>query len=84
MVSFCSVGDPISVANMVWTRTQLDIIGPHFFEEEGVTVTMNSERYVAMLRNFLQPRIEEIVEDEELGMCGSNRTELQLTQLEIQ
>jgi hypothetical protein len=65
MVSLCSVGDPISVANMVWTRTQLGVIGPYFFEEEGVTV--NSECYVAMLQNFLHPRMEEIVEEEELG-----------------
>jgi hypothetical protein len=47
-------------------------------------VAVNSKRYVAMLRNFLQPRMEVIVEEEELGMCGSNRTELQLTQFEIQ
>lgn len=33
-----------------------------------------------MLRNFLQPRTEEIVDENGLGgMCGSNRTELQLT-----
>jgi hypothetical protein len=36
-------------------------------EEEGVTVTVDSECYVAMLRNFLQPRMEEIVKEEELG-----------------
>jgi hypothetical protein len=53
MVSLCSVGDHISVANMVWTGTQLGIIGPYFYEEEGVTVTVNFERCVAMLRNFL-------------------------------
>jgi hypothetical protein len=47
--------------------SQLGIIGPYFFEEEGVTVTVNSERYLAMLRNFLQHRVEEIVEEEELG-----------------
>jgi hypothetical protein len=121
----CSVGDPISVANMVGTGThrgfamrmyfenssnkahfhlsgavnkqnfrywaknnpriiherllhsptltvwcavsQLGVIGPYVFEEEGVTVTVNSERYVAMLRNFLQPRMEETVEEKELG-----------------
>jgi hypothetical protein len=40
--------------------------GPYCFEEEGVTVTANSERDVAMLRNLLQPGLEEIVE-EELG-----------------
>jgi hypothetical protein len=67
MVSVCSVGDPISITNMVWTGTQLGVIGQYFFEEEGVTVTVNSERYVAMLRNVLQPRMEEIVEEEGLG-----------------
>jgi hypothetical protein len=75
MVSLCSVGDP-----MVCTGTQLGVIGPYFSEEEGVTVTVNSERYVAMLRNFLQPRMEEIVEEEELGDVWFQ----QLTQLEIQ
>jgi hypothetical protein len=40
-----AVGDP-----MVCTGTQLGVTGPYFFEEEGVTVTVNSERYVAMLR----------------------------------
>jgi hypothetical protein len=67
MVSLCSVSDPISVANMVWNGTQLCVICPYFFEEEGVTVIMNSERYVATLRNFLQLRMEEIVEEGELG-----------------
>ena len=32
-----------------------------------MTVTVNSERYVSMLQNFLQPRMEEIVEAEGLG-----------------
>jgi hypothetical protein len=47
----------------VCTVTQLGVIGPYCFEEEGVTVTVNSERYVATLgqewkRNW--------------WMCGSN------------
>jgi hypothetical protein len=77
----------LSVTPWFGPEHQLGVIGPYFFEEEGVTVTVNSERYVAMLRNFLQPRMEEIVEEKELGGgggCGSNWTELQLTQLEIQ
>jgi hypothetical protein len=52
---------------MVWTGTHRGFAVRVYFEEEGVTVTMNSERYMAMLRNFLQPRMEEIVEEEELG-----------------
>lgn len=51
----------------VWCAvSQLGVIGPYFFEEEGVTVTVNSERYVSMLENFLQPRLEEILEEEQL------------------
>lgn len=50
----------------VWCAvSQFGVIGPYFFEEEGVTV--NSGRYVLMLQNFLQPRMEEIVEEEGLG-----------------
>jgi hypothetical protein len=30
------------------------IIGPYFFDEEGRTVTANTERYTAMLETFLQ------------------------------
>jgi hypothetical protein len=37
------------------------------FLEEGVTVTVKSERYAAMLQNLLQPRMENIVENEALG-----------------
>ena len=36
------------------------IIGPFFFEnEQGAAVTVNSERYRAMLNEFLFPKIEE-------------------------
>ena len=31
-------------------------------------MTVNSERYVAMLQNYLQPRMEEIIENEGLGV----------------
>ena len=33
------------------------VIGPYFFEENGVTVTVNSERYLAMLNNFFLPQL---------------------------
>jgi len=36
------------------------IIGPFFFEnEQGAAVTVNSERYCAMLNEFLLPKFEE-------------------------
>lgn len=51
----------------VWCAvSQFGVIGPYFFEEEGVTVTVNSDRYGAMLQNYLHPRIEAITEEEGL------------------
>jgi hypothetical protein len=38
----------------VWCAvSQLGVIGPYFFEKEGVTMTVNSARYVANLRTLL-------------------------------
>ena len=52
----------------VWCAvSQFGVVGPYFFEEEEVTVTVNSTRYVSMLRNFLQPKLDEIVEEHGLG-----------------
>ena len=33
------------------------IIGPYFFEENGVTVTFYSARYIEMITNFLRPEL---------------------------
>ncbi|XP_050314555.1 phosphate carrier protein, mitochondrial-like isoform X1 [Anthonomus grandis grandis] len=33
----------------------MGIIGPYFFEEENHAVTVNSERYIAMIHNFFAP-----------------------------
>ena len=33
------------------------VIGPYFFEENGRSVTVNSARYVVMIRNFLIPEL---------------------------
>ena len=33
------------------------IIGPYFFEENGVTVTVNSAHYIEVITNFLQPEL---------------------------
>lgn len=43
----------------VWAAMSAEgIIGPHFFENErGQTVTVNSDRYTVMLRNFFFPQL---------------------------
>lgn len=42
----------------VWCAVaQNFIIGPFFFEERGITVTVNSHRYIEMLTNFLRPEL---------------------------
>jgi len=41
----------------VWYAvTKECVIGPHFFEENGVTVTVNSHRYTEMI-NFFKPEL---------------------------
>jgi hypothetical protein len=50
----------------VWCGiSEVGIVGPYFFEEEeeeeeGATVTVTSERYVEMLRNFLCPQLRSL------------------------
>lgn len=45
----------------VWCAiSSAGIIGPWFFEENEETVTVNSERYVNMLDDFLFPRLDEL------------------------
>ena len=42
----------------VWCAVaHFGVIGPYFFEEDGVTVTVNSERNIHMLNNFLRPEL---------------------------
>lgn len=36
------------------------IIGPFFFEENGVTVTVNGDRYVNMLEDFFLPQLDQL------------------------
>ena len=45
----------------VWSAlSKAGIIGPYFFEDEyGQAVTVNSERYVAMLQDYFIPHLEE-------------------------
>ena len=36
------------------------MIGPHFFEEGGATVTVTCDRYVEMLETFLRPKLDDV------------------------
>ena len=53
---------PLHTAKVsVWCGiSKVGIVGPYFFEEEGATVTVTSERYVEMLRNFLCPQLRSL------------------------
>ena len=49
----------------VWCAVfNFGVLGPYFFEEDDVTVTVNSDRYCAMLQNLFQPQLGEIFNDE--------------------
>jgi transposase len=51
----------------VWcTLLSIGVSGPYFFEEGGVTVTVNSSRYCDKLENFLRLKIEEYGEEHTL------------------
>lgn len=41
--------------------SQFGIIGPYIFEEEGVNVTLASEFYVSMLKNFVSPKWKKLL-----------------------
>jgi len=48
----------------VWcAMVEFGVWGPHFFEEEGVTVTVTSDRYCDTLQNFLWPKLDELEDD---------------------
>lgn len=45
----------------VWCAISMEgIIGPYFFEENDRAVTVNSERYVNMIQQFLEPEIQQM------------------------
>jgi hypothetical protein len=49
----------------VWCAVfNFGVLGPYFFEEDNVTVTVNSDCYCAMLQNFFQPRLDGIFNDQ--------------------
>ena len=60
----------------VWCAiSSTGIVGPWFFEENEVTVTVNSDRYVNMLEEFFFHELKNWTK----GIYGFNRTEQQLT-----
>jgi hypothetical protein len=65
MVSLCSVGDPISVANMIWMGTHRGFALRVYFENNRSVVAFR--RQLNIPRNNAVPNgMEEIVEEEEL------------------
>ncbi|KAJ8880700.1 hypothetical protein PR048_017170 [Dryococelus australis] len=38
-----------SSSSVIWSNTQFGIIGPYFSEDGGPTVTVTSDRFVAMI-----------------------------------
>jgi hypothetical protein len=51
----------------VWcTLSSIRVIEPYFFEEGGVTVTVNANPYCNMLENCLRPKIDECGEEHNL------------------
>jgi hypothetical protein len=48
------------------TLSSIGLIEPYFFEEGGVTVAVNANRYCDMLENFLRPIIDEYGEEHNL------------------
>ncbi|GFV81958.1 transposable element Tc3 transposase [Trichonephila clavipes] len=55
------------------------IIGPYFFKnDEGHNVTVNGDRYRAMITNFFIP---ELNKNDVSRSCGSNKTAQHVTQL---
>ena len=50
----------------VWCAMgSFEVWGPYFFEEEGATVTVTSDRYCEMLERFLRPKVAQLLADYE-------------------
>jgi len=49
----------------VWCAVfNFGVLGPYFFEEDDVTVRVNSDHYCAILQNVFQPQLGEIFNDQ--------------------
>jgi len=48
--------------------SKFGVVGPYFFfEENGQTVTVKTQRYVSMLEIFFKPQLEEVMEETNMG-----------------
>jgi hypothetical protein len=56
---------------MVWCGVgAFGIVGPYFFEHDNEeTVTVNSDRYVAMLEGFVEPQLRQLGIDPGARQC---------------
>jgi hypothetical protein len=54
-----------------------------FFEEDDLTVTVTSDRYCAMLENFLWPKLDDLFAEHGAEMCGLNKMVQQPTHLVV-
>ncbi|KAJ4428836.1 hypothetical protein ANN_25829 [Periplaneta americana] len=57
---------------------RVGIPGPYFFEEDGATVTVNSQRYSFMINNFLAPILNALQIDQ-LRLIYEGRPEMKTT-----
>jgi hypothetical protein len=55
--------------------------GPYFFEDDDVIVTVTSDRYCAMLENFLRPKLDDLFDEHGAEKCGFNKMVQQTTHL---
>lgn len=63
----------------VWCAlSRIDNIGPWFFEEYDITITVASQRYAQMINELFLAKLEEMEE-----MCCSNKTSLAPTLLTL-
>ena len=54
----------------VWCAVaEFGVWGPYFFEENGLTVTVTSNRYCHMIETFLRPKLNQFVGDHEEGQA---------------
>lgn len=58
----------------VWCAvSKFGVIGPYFFEDDGSSVAVNSQRYLAMLEDFFEPKLEKLSEETNLGDIWSQQ-----------
>jgi hypothetical protein len=68
----------------VWCAIfECGVWGPYFFEKDDVTVMVTSNRYCAMLENFLQHKLDYLLNEHGAEKCGFNKMVQQPTHLVV-